>query len=35
MATNFGYDFFLGYSKVSFNVERKKKNGYDMDTILG
>ena len=34
MATNFGYDFFVGFSKVNFTVERTKKNGYDMATIF-
>ena len=34
MATNFGYDFFVGISKVNFTVARSKKNGYDMATIF-
>ena len=34
MATNFGYDFSDGISKVNFTVARSKKNGYDMATMF-
>ena len=33
-ATIFGYDFFVGFSKVKFTVVKSKKSGYDLTTIF-